>query len=65
MINNTIEAFYQTYAPYLRQKVSEELIREKISSGNPVKSLGRIVNLVQEALNVVTERDDPLDGMKG
>lgn len=65
MINNAVEAFYQTYAPYLGHKSSEELIKEKISSSDPVKSLGRIVNLVREALIAVTERDDPLNGVKG
>ncbi|KAF9368743.1 hypothetical protein CPB97_004296 [Podila verticillata] len=64
MINNAVEAFYQTYAPFLGHKASEELINEKISSSDPVKSLGRLVNLVREALNAVTERDDPLDGVK-
>ncbi|KAG0336155.1 hypothetical protein BG000_006872 [Podila horticola] len=64
MINNAIEAFYQRYAPYLGHKSSEELIKEKISSSDPVKSLGRIVNLVGEVLDAVTERDDPLNGVK-
>lgn len=65
MINNAVEAFYKTYAPYLGHKASEELIKENRSSSDPVKSLGAAVNLVQEVLNTVTEKDDPLNGVKG
>ncbi|KAG0354437.1 hypothetical protein BG005_006476, partial [Podila minutissima] len=64
MINNAVEAFYKTYAPYLGHKASEELIKENRSSSDPVKSLGAAVNLVQEVLNTVTEKDDPLNGVK-
>ncbi|KAI8605118.1 AAA-ATPase-like domain-containing protein, partial [Dissophora ornata] len=64
MINNAIKNFYKTYAPYLGEKASDDLIDRNISP-RAVGSLDACVNLVREALNAVTEKDDPLYGVKG
>ncbi|KAG0196105.1 hypothetical protein BGX28_000135, partial [Mortierella sp. GBA30] len=65
MINNTVETFYRVYAPYLGKATGKQLTDELISPSDPVRSLGRCVTLVQEALNAVMETDDPLYGVKG
>ncbi|KAF9351659.1 hypothetical protein BGX26_010372 [Mortierella sp. AD094] len=65
MVNGDIEAFYRTYAPYLGESPSDQLIHENISSSDPLKSLGRCVSFVRKALNSVIEIHDPLYGVKG
>ncbi|KAG0264059.1 hypothetical protein DFQ27_001452, partial [Actinomortierella ambigua] len=64
MLNNSIRAFYMTYAPYLGTATSYQLIKES-TSPDAVESLAACVSLVQEALKAVTEEDDPLAGVKG
>jgi hypothetical protein len=64
MINNSIKKFYKTYAPYLGETTSEQLI-DKNSAHSAVGSLGACVNLVKEILNNIRDEDDPLYGVKG
>ncbi|KAF9343265.1 hypothetical protein BGX34_007009, partial [Mortierella sp. NVP85] len=64
MLNSAIRAFYMTYAPYLGTAASHQLIEDRVSP-SALASLADCVNLVQETLNSVRDKDDPLFGVKG
>lgn len=64
MINNSIRAFYTKYAPYLGTATSHQLIEARVAP-RAVSSLTLCVELVEEALNAVSEKDDPLYDVKG
>ncbi|KAF9385135.1 hypothetical protein BGX21_001137 [Mortierella sp. AD011] len=64
MINGTVKQFYMTYAPYLGDKSSDQLIKENISP-RAATSLRDCVISVQARLNNVMGKDDPLYGVKG
>ncbi|KAK3809463.1 MAG: hypothetical protein J3Q66DRAFT_405465 [Benniella sp.] len=63
-IVSSINAFYSTYGPYLGHRSSDQLIRNNVVE-DPIKSLTDCVGLVEETLNSVTDKDDPLFGVKG
>ena len=50
MMINSIKAFYQTYASYLGNDTSKQLIRELVDSNSATSSLTECVRVVQEAL---------------
>ncbi|KAF9343657.1 hypothetical protein BGX34_006514, partial [Mortierella sp. NVP85] len=64
MIVNSIKAFYTTYGPYLGDKSSDQLIERNVTE-DPIESLGACVTLVEAALNLVMDLEDPLFGVKG
>ncbi|KAF9420186.1 hypothetical protein BGZ76_004124 [Entomortierella beljakovae] len=64
MINSSIKTFYTTYAPYLGLATSVQLI-EKYVDVLPISSLRNCCRLVKEALDNVTDENDPLYGVKG
>ena len=65
MINNAIRDFFRTYAQYLGEVTSEQLIAKNINPSGSIGSLSGCVNLVKETLDAVREMNDPLYGVKG
>ncbi|CAG8450874.1 5264_t:CDS:2 [Paraglomus occultum] len=67
MLNNSIKQFYSTYARYLGNRSSEELIERLVNPESATSSLKECVRVVQEKLRAVQKDDDnaPLAGVKG